>query len=187
MIPVTTMRAGRLFEENGEPYQVLDYKHIKMGRGTANIRLKVKNLKNGAVIEKTFISGAKVQPIETETKTAQYLYHDGLDYFFMETKTFEQFSLKDKILGGKEKFLQEGQEVKILFWGEQPLAVEIPLNLVFEVKQTSPGIKGDSVNASFKPATLDNGLEVKVPLFINVGDKIKIDTRTGEYLERVNG
>jgi len=184
MISVTEMRAGRLFEENGEPYQVLDYKHTKMGRGTASIKLKVKNLISGAVIEKTFISGARVEPIETEMRTAQYLYKEGHDYFFMDPQSFEQFSLSEKILAGKEKFLKEEQMVKILFWEQKPLMVELPITMVFSVVQTSPGVKGDSVNASFKPATLDNGLEVKVPLFINVGDKIKVDTRSGEYLER---
>ena len=184
MISVTEMRAGRLFEENGEPYQVLDYKHTKMGRGTASIKLKVKNLISGAVIEKTFISGARVEPIETEMRTAQYLYKEGHDYFFMDPQSFEQFSLSEKILAGKEKFLKEEQMVKILFWEQKPLMVELPITMVFSVVQTSPGVKGDSVNASFKPATLDNGLEVRVPLFINVGDKIKVDTRSGEYLER---
>lgn len=185
MIPVNEMKAGRLFEENGEPYQVLDYKHTKMGRGTANIKLKTKNLITGAVVDKTFISGAKVEPVETETKMTQYLYREGDDYFFMDPRTFEQFSLSGKILAGKEKFLKEEQSLKILFWKEKPLAVEMPLSMIFVVTQTPPGVKGDSVNASFKPATLDNGLEVKVPLFVNEGDKIKVDTRTGEYVERV--
>jgi len=185
MISVTEMRAGRLFEENGEPLQVLEYRHTKMGRGTASIKLKTKNLITGAVTEKTFISGAKVEPVETEVKIVQYLYRENEDYFFMDPQTFEQFNLSTKILAGKEKFLKEEQTVKILFWREKPLAVELPITLVFTVTQTPPGIKGDSVNASFKPATLDNGLEVKVPLFINIGDKIKIDTRTGDYVERI--
>lgn len=186
MISVTEMRAGRLFEENGEPYQVLEYKHTKMGRGTASIKLKTKNLITGAVTEKTFISGAKVEPVETEVKMLQYLYREGEDYFFMDPQTFKQFNLSTKVLAGKEKFLKEEEIVKVLFWNQKPLAVEMPISMVFMVTQTPPGIKGDSVNASFKPATLDNGLEVKVPLFINVGDKIKIDTRTGDYLERVS-
>jgi len=186
MIPVTEMRAGRLFEEDGQPYLVLEYKHTKMGRGTANIRLKVKNLLNGAVVDKTFISGAKVRPVETETKKLQYLYRENDSYFFIDPQNFEQFTLSAKNLGGKEKFLKEEEVVKILFWQGQPLAIEMPITLVFTVAQTSPGIKGDSVSASYKPATLDNGLVVKVPLFINTGDKIKVDTRTGEYVERVS-
>ncbi len=184
MIPVTEMKTGRLFEENNEPYQVLDYKHTKMGRGTASIKLKVKNLTTGAVTGKTFVSGAKVEPIQTEMRNVQYLYKEGNEYFFMDPRSFEQFSLSAKTLAGKEKFLKEEQTVKILFWEEKPLTVELPISMIFSVIQTSPGVKGDSVNASFKPATLDNDLEVKVPLFINVGDRIKIDTRSGEYLER---
>jgi len=184
MIPVTEMKAGRLFEENGNPYQVLDYKHTKMGRGSASIKLKVKNLISGTVTEKTFTSGAKIEPIQTEMRIVQYLYKEGNEYFFMNPRNFEQFTLSAKILAGKEKFLKEEQTVKVLFWEEKPLLVELPITMVFIVVQTSPGVKGDSVNASFKPATLDNGLEIKVPLFINVGDKIKVDTRSGEYLER---
>ena len=107
MISVTEMRAGRLFEKNGEPYQVLDYKHTKMGRGTASIKLKVKNLITGAVVERTFISGAKVEPIESVMRTVQYLYKEGNDYFFMDPQSFEQLSLPQRILAGKEKFLKE--------------------------------------------------------------------------------
>jgi len=184
MISVTELRAGRTFQINGVPYQVMEYKHTKMGRGTANIKLKTKNLKTGAVTEKTFISGARVEPIQTEVKSLQYLYQEGDNFHFMDPRSFAQFSFQRAALAGKEKFLKEGEEVKILFWDDQPLTIELPNSLVFEVVQTSPGIKGDSVTASFKPATLDNGLAVRVPLFINVGDKIKVDTRTGEYIEK---
>jgi elongation factor P len=184
MIAVTEMKTGRFFEENGEPYQVLEYKHTKIGRGNASIKLKAKNLITGATTEKTFVSGAKIEPIETILKSAQYLYKEENNYFFIDPQNFEQFSLPGKILAGKEKFLKEEQKVKVLFWEERPLMIELPTAMVFNVVQASPGVKGDSVNASFKPATLDNGLEVKVPLFINVGDKIKVDTRSGEYLER---
>lgn len=192
MISVTELRAGRTFQIDGVPYQVIEYKHTKIGRGTANIRVKVRDLRDGSVVKRVFLSGAKVDPIETEVRTLQYLYRDGDNFYFMEPTTFEQFSLSLKTLGGKEKFLKdsamqkEQQTVKILFWNEQPLGVELPITMVFTVAQTSPGIKGDSVTASFKPATLDNGLVVRVPLFVNVGDKIKVDTRTGEYVERVS-
>jgi len=187
MISVTELRAGRAFQIDGIPYQVIEYKHTKMGRGTANIKLKIKNLKSKIITEKTFISGARVQEITTIKRKLQYLYQDKDDFYFMDPRTYEQFSLAKPIMEGKEKFLKEGEEVKILFWEDKPLTVELPSSLVFEVVSTSPGIKGDSVTASFKPATLDNGLVVRVPLFVNVGDKIKVDTRTGEYLERVGG
>lgn len=186
MISVTEMKIGHLFEENGEPYQVLDYKHTKMGRGNASIRLRVKSLKDGSVREKTFSSGAKLEPVQTKSKMVQYLYRDTELFYFMEPWTFEQINLSKKILGGKERFLKEGQEIKVVFWNEDPLMIDLPLSLVFEVKETDPGVKGNSVNASFKPAVMDNGLAVKVPLFINPGDKIKVDTRTGNYLERTS-
>jgi len=184
MISVTELRAGRAFQIDGIPYQVIEYKHTKMGRGTANIRVKVRSLLDGSVVEKTFISGAKVEPIETQTRIVQYLYQQGEDFCFIDPRNYEQFSLAKPIMEGKEKFLKEGEEVKILFWEDKPLTMELPTSLVFEVVSTAPGIKGDSVTASFKPATLDNDLVVRVPLFVNVGDKIKVDTRTGEYLER---
>ena len=187
MISVTELRAEKAFQIDGIPYRVIEYKHTKMGRGTANIRVKVRNLYDGTIVQKTFISGAKVEPIETQTKIVQYLYQQEEEFYFIEPRTYEQFSLAKPIMEGKEKFLKEGEEVKILFWEDKPLTVELPTSLVFEVVSTSPGIKGDSVTASFKPATLDNGLVVRVPLFVNVGDKIKVDTRTGEYLERVGG
>ena len=185
MISVTELRAGRTFRFENEPYQVLEYRHTKLGRGTANIRVKVQNLRSGAIVEKTFISGAKVEPIETEVKFLQYLYQEGDNFYFMEPKTFEQFSLSRAALGPKAKFLQEGKEIKVLFWEKKPLMVELPNSLVFKVIQAPPGVKGNSATASYKPVTLDNHLVVKVPLFIKVGDKIKVDTRTGEYIGRV--
>lgn len=200
MISVTELRAERAFQIDGIPYQVIEYKHTKMGRGTANIRVKVRNLYDGTIVQKTFISGAKVEPIETQTRIVQYLYCAATssaypqeeEFYFIDPRTYEQFSLAKPIMGGKEKFLKEGEEVKILFWsfaGAQdkediPLGIELPPKMEFIVAETGPGVKGDSVTASFKPATLDNGLVVRVPLFVNVGDKIKVDTRTGEYLER---
>ena len=192
MISVTELRAGRAFQIDGIPYQVIEYKHTKMGRGTANIRVKVRNLYDGTIVQKTFISGAKVEPIETQTRIVQYLYQQEEEFYFIDPRTYEQFSLAKPIMGGKEKFLKEGEEVKILFWSfasaqdkeDIPLGIELPPKMEFIVAETGPGVKGDSVTASFKPATLDNGLVVRVPLFVNVGDKIKVDTRTGEYLER---
>jgi len=187
MISVTELRAGRTFEIDGVPFEVVEYKHTKMGRGTASIKVKIRNLQSGAVIHKTFISGARVEPIDLETKLSQYLYQQGDKFYFMNPQTFEQFHLPESIMGGKERFLKEQQEVKILFWEEKPLGLELPLSLVFEVIETDPGIKGNSVNSSYKPATLNNGLLTQVPLFINTGDKIKVDTRTGgTYVERVN-
>lgn len=193
MISVTELRAGRTFKLLNEPYQVVEYRHTKLGRGTANIRVKVRNLRTGDVTEKTFTSGAKVELIETEVKALQYLYGDGKLFYFMEPQSFEQFSLPAKIFGQKAQFLKEGEKIKILFWeplpgssqDKEPLSFELPNSLIFEVVETSPGVKGDTALRTTKSATLENGLVVRVPLFIKKGDKIKVDTRKGEYLERV--
>jgi len=201
MISVTELRAGRTFEENGEPFVVLKYEHTKMGRGTANIKVKVRNLKTGAVLEKTFISGAKVSEISTVKRKLQYLYceasssayckatssayKDKDNFYFMDPKTFEQFSISSEIISDQAPFLREEALVDVLFWEEKPLSIELPPKMEFEVKETGPGVRGDSATNIFKPATLENGLKIKVPLFINQGEKILVDTRTGEYVERV--
>lgn len=185
MISVTELRTGATFKMDDAPFRVIEYKHTKMGRGTASIRVRVCNLLTGAVVDKTFISGAKVEPIETEPRVLHYLYREDDEFKFIDPQTYEQVSLPRATLEGQEKFLKENEAVRVIFWEENPLAVELPITLIFQVAATPPGVKGDSVSASFKPATLDNGLETKVPLFINIGDKIKVDTRSGEYIERV--
>lgn len=183
MIPVTQLRAGSVFEENNEPLLVLKYEHTKMGRGTATIRVKVKNLKMGSVTEKTFISGAKVQESTILKKRLQYLYHDN-DYIFMDPKTYEQISLEDEVAGESKKYLTEGILVDVLFWQETALGIELPPKMEFVVSETEPGVKGNSAVNIYKPAKLTNGMTIRVPLFINIGDRILADTRTGEYLER---
>ena len=185
MISVTELRSGRFFRLNGEPCRVVEYKHTKLGRGTANIKVKVRNLRTGKVMEKTFISGAKVEPLEAEIKELQYLYKDTRDACFMDPRSFEQFSLPLLVLGLKADFLKEGEKVRVFFSEEKPLSIELPVALVFEVVQAPPGVRGDSATASFKQVTLDNGLVIKAPLFIKKGDQVKIDTRTGDYIERI--
>jgi elongation factor P len=185
MISVTELRNGTTFQEGGKPFLVLDYKHTKLGRGKANIRIKVKDLLSGRILEKTYISGAKVEPIETQKRQMQYLYRDGENFVFMDPKSFEQVTFSSKLLGEQGRFLKEGQLVSVLFGEKKALFVEIPIGVVLSVKETGPGVKGDTATRSFKPATLENKIVVKVPLFIKVGDRVKVDTRTGEYLERV--
>ena len=185
MISVTQLKPGTIFKLNGNLYQVLKYTHTKLGRGTANIKVKVRHLRNGAVVEKNFISGAKVEPVATETKELQYLYRDSDDFYFMDPHNFEQFRLTAKILGPKSQFLKENQTIKVLFYEEEPLSIELPLSMVFQVVKTTPGVKGNTVSNTTKPATLDNGLVVQVPLFVKKGDQVKIDTRNGQYLARV--
>jgi len=185
MIPVTNLRAGTVFQENGQPFLVLKYEHTKLGRGTATIKLKIKNLKSKIIREKTFISGARVEEAEVEKKSLQFLYQDEKKVVFMDPRSFEQVEVGKEILEGKEGFLKEGEVVEVLFFEGEPVSMELPLSLALAVKETGPGVRGDSATNIFKPATLENGLVVKVPLFVKVGDKVKIDTRTGEYVERV--
>ncbi len=184
MISVTDLRAGTVFELDGRPLMVLEYKHTKMGRGTANIKVKVRDLETGSTGEKSFISGARVEPIDSQFKELQYLYRQGDEFFLLDPLTFEQMSLDRKVFNGLDQFLKEGLKVKVVFWRQKPLSVEIPNSLTYQVKETDPGARGNSATNVFKPATMDNGLKVKVPLFIKIGEKIRVDTRTGEYVER---
>ena len=187
MISVTELRSGTTFELEGQPHLVLEYKHTKLARGTANVKIKARNLSTGAVVEKSFISGAKVEPIETMVKELQFLYSDGTSLFFMDPRNFAQFSLDKSVLGEKAEFLQEEILVKVLFYEEKPLSVELPKSMVFKVSEAPPGVKGDSAMGATKPVTLENGLVVQVPLFIKKGDKVKIDTHNGKYRTRMTG
>jgi len=184
MLNVTELRAGTVFEEGNEVFQVLTYEHIKMGRGSGTIKLKVKNLKTGSNVEKTFQTGSRVQDVQIERKKVQFLYSDREEFHFMDTTDYNQFSLKAEQLGIEGKFLKEGMEVTLDFYNNEPVGVEIPRSLDYKITDCGPGEKGNSATNVFKPATLENGLTVKVPLFCKVGDKVKIDTRTGEYVER---
>ncbi|MDP3955425.1 MAG: elongation factor P [bacterium] len=185
MIPVTHLRAGSTFEDNGQPYIVQKYEHTKMGRGTATIKVKARNLKTGTIIEKSFISGARVEEVSVVKRKSQYLYLQDKEYFFMNPKTFEQFSISGGVLGHQAKFLSEGIEVDLLFLEDTPIDIELPSKMVFKIMETDPGVKGNSATNIYKSATLENGISVKVPLFIKAGEKIWVDTRSGEYVERV--
>lgn len=185
MRSVTELKNGTFFKEAGVTLQVITYEHNKTGRGSGNIKVKVKNLKTGSITEKTFITGAKVEEANVEKKKAQYLYRDGNSLNFMDPKSFEQFSLDLSVAGDLARFLKDGMEVILVVSGEEALAVELSLSLVYEIVETGPGERGNTVSNVFKEATLDNGLVVKVPMFMRIGEKVKIDTRTGQYVERV--
>lgn len=184
MISVTELRAGRAFKEDGELYLVLKYEHTKLGRGKANIKVKVRNLDNGRILEKSFISGARVEELETLKKRMQYLYQDAFGFYFMDPESFEQVSVSAEVVGEQVKFLKEGEEVDVLFGEDRALSVELPASVVLAVTHTEPGVKGDTATRTLKAATLENGIRLQVPLFVKVGDKIKVDTRSGEYIER---
>lgn len=184
MIGVTELRAGTIFEENGNLLMVLSYEHIKMGRGSANIKVRVKNVKTGSTIDKSFINGAKVNDVLVLKKDLQYLYKDPEGAYFMNPISFEQVSIPLKIIGNDAHYLKEGESFNISFLGDEALSVNLPPKMIFEVSDTAPGVKGNSATNVFKDATLANGLTVKVPPFIKVGDKVKVDTRTGAYSEK---
>jgi elongation factor P len=185
MITVTNLRAGACFIEGKDIFQVLSYEHVKLGRGTANIKVKVKNLRSGSTIERTFISGARVQEAILEKREAQFLYRTD-NFIFMDPLSFEQFELAEEKIGQAAPFLKEGMIIKILFYQEEPLATELPIKMEFTVSETDAGFRGNSATNIFKDALLENGLKVRVPLFVKIGDRVLIDTRTSEYVERIN-
>lgn len=184
MINVTDLRAGTTFQMNGVPYVVIKYTHTKMGRGTANVRVEARNLKTGAVEEKTFMSGARVDAALTVKRPMQYLYSDGKNAVFMNSSTFEQVEIAKTIVGQEIKFLKEGQTVDILFFNDQPLSILLPPKLTLKVMHADPGVRGNSATNVWKSVSLENGMQVKAPLFIKTGDSVVVDTRTEEYVER---
>ena len=158
---------------------------MKTGRGSGNIKLKCRNLRTGAVLEKSYITGARVEEADVEKKKAQFLYKDSDTYSFMDPVSFEQFSVQGSVLGEQVKFLKDGLDLILIVSDEEVLGLELPLSLNYEIVDTGPGERGNTVSNVFKEATLDNGLVVKVPMFMKNGEKIKVDTRSGEYVERV--
>ncbi len=186
MIGVTELRAGTIFEEAGNLYLVLSYEHIKMGRGSANIKVKVKNLRQGSTTEKSFINGAKVNNVQVFKRDIQYLYKDDSQAFFMDPNSFEQIGVPLSLIGNDTAYLKEGESYNVSFLGNDPLALNLPPKMDFTIKEADPGVKGNTASNIYKDAVLDNGLRTRVPLFIRAGDKVRIDTRTGEYSQKVN-
>jgi len=185
LINASDLRAGIVFVEDGNLWQAITYEHIKMGRGSGTIKVKAKNLRTGAITEKAFITGARVEEGDVEKKKTQFLYIEGDIYNFMDPVSFEQFTVSEKILGDNAKYLYEGLEVQLIVSGEEALAIELPNSLVYTIKETGPEEKGNTVSNVYKEATFTNGLVAKVPMFMSEGEKVKIDTRTGQYVERV--
>ena len=178
-------RNGTTFEMDGNVFRVVEFQHVKPGKGSAFVRTKLKNVISGAVIEKTFNPSDKFPGAEIEKKVMQYLYNDGDLYYFMDNETYDQMPLNKEQLGDCLKYLKENTEVTILSFKGSVFAVEPPTFVELEVTYTEPGFSGNTTTTSGKPATLETGLELQVPLFVNIGDVLKIDTRTCEYMERV--
>ncbi|RTZ89708.1 MAG: elongation factor P [Deltaproteobacteria bacterium] len=180
-------RKGLKIELNGEPFLMVDFQHVKPGKGGAFVRTRLKSLMTGNVIDKTFRSGEKVETPDLEERAMQYLYPDGDTYIFMDNETYEQLAIRKEVMGDAVNFLKENTNVTILFHNQKPIGVELPNFVELEVTKTDPGIKGDTASGGSKPATLETGTVVQVPLFIKEGDILKIDTRDGSYIERVSG
>jgi elongation factor P len=185
MIDANALRKGTTFTDDGELYKVLDYSHNKTARGSATIRVKVRNLRSGATYEKTYNGGERVEDISLEHSEAQYLYNDGNLYYFMDTETYEQPALNQEALEDVIPYLTENMVVKISTYQGEPIEIEIPITVDLEVVETEPGFAGDTAQGATKPITLSTGLTVQAPLFINAGDTVRIDTRTGQYITRV--
>src|SRR4030095_1081721 len=186
MATTTEIKKGLTIDFRNDLYTIVDFQHVKPGKGGAFVRTKLKNVKNGKVIDQTFNSGEEIFPVRVERKKYQYLYKDLSGYSFMDQNTFEQVTLAEEMVVGHE-FLKEGQEVEIAFHSEneKPLTCELPPFVVLEITYSEPGVKGDTANNPLKRATLETGAEIHVPLFVEPGTKVKVDTRTGEYVERV--
>jgi elongation factor P len=186
-VPVSTteFRNGLKIEIDGEPYVIVEFQHVKPGKGGAFVRTKFKSLKSGNVTDKTFRAGEKVDVPELEEKTMQYLYAADKDRVFMDTSNYEQISLSEAQLGDSINYLKENMEIKVLYHKGRPINIEVPMFVELAIAKTDPGVRGDTASGGSKPATLETGAVVKIPFYLNEGDVIKVDTRTGTFIERV--
>jgi elongation factor P len=185
MAEANELRKGVTFQIDDDLYKVLDYHHHKPGRGLATIRVKAVNLRTGSIIEKTFSSGEKVDTVRLDYHQAQYLYNDGENFYFMDTETFNQPSISAAVVGEAANYLTEEMQVKLTFFEGEVLDIELPTSIAVKVTKADPAVKGDTATGVNKKVTTETGLEVSVPAFIESGDIIKVDTRTGEYITRV--
>ena len=184
MISVTELRNGTKVEMDGGLWECLEYSHLKMGRGGAKVVTKFRNMETGSIVDRTFNSGEKLQDIRVEGKTMQYLYPDGDDYVFMDMETFDQIHLGKNIVGDAAKFMKENTEVEVSMYDEKPLSLTLPNQVILKIVETDPGVRGDTVSGGTKPAKLETGAVVQVPLFVEQDTNVKVDTRTGQYLSR---
>ncbi|MFP3974861.1 MAG: elongation factor P [Chloroflexota bacterium] len=184
MIDVTEARKGATIKLDGALYNVIEYNHIKMGRGSAQVRLKLRDIRAGHIVERTFQSGDKVNRVQVEERPAQYLYQDDNMFYFMDQETFDQIPLSNEQLGDALNYLKEGMTVELSTYEDEAIGVELPVSVELEVTDTGPGFKGDTATGGTKPATLETGITIQVPMFIENGELIRVDTRSGTYMER---
>jgi elongation factor P len=185
MIDTSEFRKGLKIEIDGEPFEIIEFQHVKPGKGSAFVRTSIRSLISGRVLQPTFKSGDKVGRPDIEEKEMQYLYKQGEDYYFMDNRNYEQTFLNEKLLGSQKSFLKENLNTSILFHNGKPLGISLPNSVDLQVVKCDPGVRGDTVSGAMKPAVLETGYQLQVPLFINEGDVLKIDTRDGKYLTRV--
>ncbi len=185
MYESSDLRKGLKIIIDGQPYIITDFQFSKPGKGQALYRCKLKNMITGYTMDRTYRSGDKFEPANLEERKMQYLYNDGEGYHFMDTKTYDQITLTEENVGDAKNFLQDNMEVDVLFFNETPISINLPNFVQLKVTKADPGVKGDTATGATKPATLETGYTIQVPLFIEEGDTLKIDTRTGQYVERV--
>ena len=186
MISSNDFRTGVTVELDGSVWRVVEFLHVKPGKGSAFVRTKLKNVQTGNTVEKTFRAGETVPQANLEKRTMQHTYKDGEEFVFMDMETYEETRLSAEGLGDRINFLKEEMEVNVIFWDDKVLEIELPTSVVLEITDTDPGVKGDTATGGTKPATVETGAQVMVPLFISIGEKIKVDTRDGSYLGREN-
>jgi len=184
-VDTSQFRNGLKIELDGEPYTIIFFQHVKPGKGGAFVRTKVKNLRNGKVLDRTFRSGEKVDEADVTERRMQYLYQDGEALVFMDNESFEQTPFTAEQVGDSRKYLKENLDVDVLFWRGKPINIELPAFIEAIITRCDPGLKGDTASGSTKPATIETGAVVQVPLFVKEGERIRVDTRTGVYVERV--
>lgn len=184
MYSTSDFRRGLKIEMDGKPYEIVEFQHVKPGKGGAFVRTKLKHILTGRVVDETFRSGEKVGRPDIAMQEMQYLYREGSDYVFMDLETYEQKNIPSEQVGVKGGFVKEGETVKVLLYKGQLFDMDLPASVVLQVVETEPGVQGDRVTGATKPAKLETGITVSVPLFIAQGERVKVDTRTGEYLSR---
>jgi elongation factor P len=185
VLGITDLKPGVVIDWESAPFMIVDAQHSKMGRGGAVMRTRMRNLKTGALIDITFKGSDKFEAAAMQKKPNTFLYKENDGYVFMDTESFEQFTLKADEIGTKSQFLKDGAEVQILFYEGDPVSVDLPIKMEFEVTHTEPGVKGDTAQGGTKPATLETGAVITVPLFVKIGDQVRVNTVEGTYVERV--
>ncbi len=186
MISTGELKKGVCIEVDGQLYRVLSFEHIKMGRGSAQVKMKLQNVRSGFIVDKGYQAGEKFRRVTLDHRTVQYLYHDESLYTFMDVETYDQMQMNATQLGDDVYYLKDGVQVELLMYGDEPVGVELPTSVELRIADTEPGFKGDTATGGNKPATLETGMKINVPLFVSTGDVIKVDTRTGQYIERVS-